>query len=353
MENTNGFVKHINLNVLPRRKDGKIDWKQSAGYSVPFTYGEINGSIFLVEYMLKKQAFKVLIDGYTRFQYDIASIDTLKQCQLGRLLRKKIIDTNPEMVKYFVDQNDALKYSCQSNTRTKTKCPFCGHTKNQIISNLYQFGFGCPQCSDGVSYPNKLMFNILKQTDIYFKNEVTKRDNGFEWVGEYRYDFYFEKDNKKYFIEMDGHFHHNHSLVCYEQVVQTDQLKNQLAREHNINIIRINCCYNKESDRFNFIKHQILNSILCDILDLTIIDWDMANQSAINSNIYLAAEYWDNGNTIKQIAEKIGVSRDTVTSYLKIASNINLCNYSKEVSEQRRIQACVLAKSKRNNTKLI
>lgn len=353
MGSKNDFIKYINLNVLPRRKNGKIDWQRSAGYSVPFVYGEISGNIYLVEYILKKRTFKVLIDGYTKFQYDTASIDTLKQCQLGRLLHKKIIDTNPEMVQYFVNKDDALKHSYQSNIRIKTQCPFCGYVKDQIISNLYQFGFGCPQCSDGVSYPNKLMFNILKQLDICFKNEVTKRDEGFEWVEEYRYDFYFEKDGQKYFIEMDGHFHQNHSLICYNQVVQADKKKDQLAREHNINIIRIDCCYNKESDKFNFIKYQILNSVLYNILDLSKIDWDIANQSAISSNVYLAAQYWNDGDVIKQIAEKIGVSTDTIRSYLKIAADINLCDYNKETSEQRRIKACILAKSKNNNTKLI
>lgn len=340
------MIKHIDLSALPRKSNGKIDWIKSENYSVPFVYGDISGDIILLEYIVPKKTFKVFIDGYTKCQYDIASIDTLKQCKLGRLLHKKIIDTNPEMVQYFVDKNDVLRYSGQSNIRTNMQCPFCGYQKMQIISNLYQYGFSCPQCSDGVSYPNKLMFNILQQLDVDFKNEVTKRVRGFEWANEYRYDFYFEKDNSKYFIEMDGHFHKENRMNGIDKIMQSDATKDMLANSHDIEVIRIDCCYPNEKKKLSFIKNNIINSKLNVILPIDNIDWGVANKFSISSNIQSAAKYWDDGYTIKQIANALGVSNDSVTNYLKIASELNLCLYNKEISNDRRKLSCKLAKCK-------
>lgn len=345
MINENGVIKHIDLSSLPKLKNGKINWVKSIGYSIPFTYGDINGNIILIKYIKEKRTFEVFIDGYTKYQYDTASIDTIKQCQFGRLLHKKIIDTNPELIKYFVNKNDALKYSVQSNVRVETECPFCGYIKNQTIVNLYKFGFSCPQCSDGISYPNKLMFNILTQLGIDFKNEITKQTKGFEWVENYRYDFYFENKLEKYFIEMDGHFHKNNTLYNYEKTINADQAKDKLAKEHNVHIIRINCCYDKTYDRFDFIRNEIFNSKLYELLDLYNVNWDIANQAALTSNIYLASQYWNNGDTIKQITEKLRVSRYTVRSYLKIAADINMCDYNEITSKQRKIKSHILSKN--------
>lgn len=338
--------KHVDLSALPRRKDGKIAWKQSVGHSVPFVYGDVSGSISLLEYMQDKRTFKVFIEGYTRYQYDTANIDTIKQCQLGRLLYKKIIDTNPEMIQYFVDKDDALKYSNQSNIRIDVYCPFCGHKKTQIIANLYKFGFSCPRCSDGVSYPNKLMFNILQQLGVKFKNEITKRDCGFEWVNEYRYDFYFEKNNQRYFIEMDGHFHKINRMDSIEKIIHADKIKDLLAYQHGIEVIRIDCCYPNEKNKLYFIKNNIVSSKLSEILSLDFIDWSAANKFAITSNIKIAAEHWNDGYTIKQIASKIGVSEDSITNYLKRAAGLSMCSYNKETSKARRIVSCKLAMGK-------
>lgn len=346
MINKNGIIRNIDLSGLPKRSDGKINWMRATGYSVPFVYNNIYGDIVLLEYIQEKRTFKIFIDGYTKYQYDTASIDTIKQCQLGQLLHKKIIDTNPEMVKYSVDKDDALRYSCQSNIRTNVHCPFCGYVKDQIIANLYQYGFSCPQCSDGISYPNKLMFNILKQLKVNFKHEVTKRMPGFEWVGKYRYDFYFEMNHYKYFIEMDGHFHKFNRMAEYTKIALADKEKDILALEHNIQMIRIDCCYKDEKTKLSFIKNNILNSYLNTILDLSYIDWNAANQSAITSNIFLAAKYWDNGCSIKQIANQIGVSEDSVTNYLNIAKTLNLCSYNKYDSEKRRVASSIMVRSK-------
>ena len=340
----------VDLSSLPRRQFGDtfhIDWLKSSGHAVRFMYNGICGEINILQYNVNKRNLLIYIDGYSKLDGDVVCIDTLKSCALGRVLHKKIIDSAPELMMYLQDKNDAYIYSRKSNVRINTVCPLCGFKKTHIISNLYQFGFGCPQCSDGKSYAEKFMFNILKQLGVDFKNEVTKRDRGFEWIdGDYRYDFYFVVNNKKYFLELDGHFHKNEKFDTYEKVVEHDHIKDNLANDNGVDVIRIDCCYKKECDRFIYIKNNILSSRLNDIFNLNDVNFNVANEIALNSNICVASKLWNDGRTIGQIVDQIGVSRDTVLSYLKTASSIGWCKYDKTVSEERRVLAINNARCK-------
>ena len=108
-------------------------------------------------------------------------------CCCGRTVVKGINDistTAPWMVKFFSNKNDAYKYTCGSNKKIKTKCPDCGNEKYMIINNLFKKGFSCNKCSDGFSYPNKFMFNVLEQLNEEFVSECSPI-----WVEGKFYDF--------------------------------------------------------------------------------------------------------------------------------------------------------------------
>lgn len=340
----------VDLSDLPKRKYGStfnIDWIKSEGHTVNFFYNGIYGNINIIKYNKDNGSLLIYIDEYSKPSGDIVYLDTLRKCQLGRVLHKKIIDSAPELVPYLQNKDDAYKYSVKSNVRIKTVCPFCGFKKTHVIYNLYQSGFGCPQCSDGKSYAEKFMFNIFKQLSINFKNEITKNDEGFEWIiNNYRYDFYFELNRKKFFIEMDGHFHTKDMLGTQARIVESDKNKDVLARQHGIDVIRIDCCYDKQNNRYSYIKNSILNSRLSLILDFNLVNFDLANQCAVSSNIYNAASMWNNNYSINQIAKEIGVSKHTIPSYLKIASDIGLCEYNNIISEKRRIALTKNTRSK-------
>ena len=174
------------------------------------------------------------------------------------------------------------------------------------------------------------MYNILSQLDVYFINEVTRKYKGFEWVGNYRYDFYFKKDNRCYMVEMDGEMHFTDNFRTYEECHDSDITKDKLAKMHNITVIRIDCRYRSVGSRFSEIKKRILNSELSEILDLSHIDWDAANERAINSNVIAVAKMWDNGMHNKKIISKeIGISVSTVEKYLKLSEDIGISTYNK------------------------
>lgn len=327
--------KWIDLSGLQRDACGRIQWKKSIGCELEFTYGGITGILKILKCDRYTNKAVVFIDGYTDINGKSICVDQIKTCSLGNILRKSVLETNPELAKYFVNTDDTYKYSAHSGKAVPMKCPRCGAIKIQIIEHLTDRGFSCPCCSDGVSWPNKFMCNILQQLNVYFIREVTKNHQGFEWVKNYQYDFYLEIKNQKYLIEMDGAFHFIDAFRPYEQSYRIDKNKDDLAQQHGIEVIRLNCHYKDLADRFDFVKNNILNSKLRNILNLAIVDWSMADKFAVNSYIVATADMWNSGiHDKKQIANSLKLSVDVIKKYLIISEQIGICQYNKKMDKE-------------------
>ena len=335
MYNKNDIIqKWINLDSLPHDKRGRVQWKQSVGLEVDFVYGDLCGVLKILKCEKNTDTAVVFIDGYTGKNGKTICVDQLKTCSIGGILRQTISVTNPELVKYFLHSEDTHKYSAHCGKKVKMICPVCGAIKEQVIEHLTDRGFSCPVCSDGISWPEKFMYNVLKQIKIQFAREITNKRCGFEWADNYRYDFYFELDDEKYFIEMDGGFHFSDAFNSYKYAQATDTIKNTLAKEHGINIIRINCDYKDVEQRFHFVKNSIIHSDLNSLLDLDKVDWDQANRDAVNSYIIETAKMWNSGvYDKKQIAKILDVSVCAVKKYLLLATEAGICNYDKELDK--------------------
>ena len=345
------IIKWIDLDSLIKRKDGSIDWRKSVGMDIAFTYHTISGNVRLVEHIKNKKSMRIFIDGYTGDDGYIISCKSLRTCQLGEALsshisihklrtprptprpERTIINSAPHIVQYLANIGDAYKYSSMSNQKIAVKCPICGFEDKYLICNLSRRGFSCPNCSDGKSYPNKFMFNILRQLGVEFLHEVTKHNMGFEWVRDYRYDFYFEINNNKYFIEMDGGYHNRQNCII------NDKIKDELSLQNSIHMIRIDCDYTHTHQRFEFIKSNILKSEVANILDLSCVDWEGADSNAMHSLVADVARLWEEGFCITDIEKVLPVERHTVRAYLKIAGEHNMCSYNKETARQRRIES--------------
>ena len=314
------LYKYIDTSVLPKNSHGRIKW--TANIPMEFHYDKIYGHLTILR-RIDNLHFEVKIETNNKIIQGVMSRDAIRSCSLGNLLKDKIIDTDPWMMTYMCDIEDAKKYSHQSNQYIDVKCPYCGIIKQMSISNLYQYGFSCPRCSDGISYPNKFMFDLLTQLKIPFKNEVSKKEEGFDWVQDYRYDFYVEIDEAKYFIEMDGGFH------LYEETKNTDMIKDNLAKQHGVNVIRIDCMYHSKN-RSDYVKNSILNSVLPDILHFSEedIDWQSCNAYGINSLMVKVCELWNNSiHSVQTIARVLCISRETVKKYLKEGNEAGMCDY--------------------------
>jgi ribosomal protein S27E len=220
---------------------------------------------------------------------------------------------------YWSDKNLVSPFevsygSC--NNFVYLNCPDCGNIKLISPNRFTRQGLGCPKCSDGISYPNKIAFNILEQLHVDFINEYSPN-----WIKPKRYDFYFELKNKKYILEMDGAFHDD---KC---VKSNDYYKDNLATENGIEVIRIDCNYNG-FNRLSYIKDNILNSKLSKIFDLSEIDWLLCHQYSCTSLVKIVCDYWNNGdNTVLNIANKFKLSSATIRHYLIYGTKLKWCSY--------------------------
>lgn len=316
---------YVDTSGLPKR-GGRIDWMNSVGYSIPFKYDCVTGYVNIVEYK-KKGRICITIKNYADEPVEI-SPNSVIHGYFALLLANKIVDKFPEMIQYLANKRDAYKYSYQSNEKVKCKCPFCGKESEQYPGNIYKRGFYCECFADGVSLPNKLMSNILTQLNIPYKREVG--ETVFSWIGEYYYDFYFQiGKNQNVLVEMDGRYHEKDDCKA------RDEIKNRLAKENRFRLIRIDCAY--KGDPIQYIKHNILNSELKDILDLKSIDWNQCKEVYKNQPMLKACEMWeDTLCTISNIAQSLQMDNYTIAKYLKRGVSLGICSYSYAEAHSRR-----------------
>lgn len=247
----------------------------------------------------------------------------------------------PDLLKYFLDKNEAVGIAVGDKTKRSFICPRCGCIKQDTASNIANFGFSCPRCSDGISFPNKMMNNVLSSIGIQFEREkhfdwcVYADENGQETDG--YYDFFIP--SKNLFIEMDGSIHYKGGFNNNaEDVIFRDTQKNILAAKYGYDVVRIDCNY-KKTNRFNYIKNEIIKS-LNHIFDLSTIDWKDINITSSCSLKILSINMWNKNQLIgvAEIAEKLNINKATVMGYLKQGYVEGLCNYSEEERYRRKTE---------------
>lgn len=248
----------------------------------------------------------------------------------------------PDLIKYFKNKQDAVGIAVYDNVYREFTCPICGQSKITKLSNIVSFGFSCDYCSDGVSYPEKMMGNVLSQLNI--KYDTHKR---FEWS------FYIDKDGKKHnceydfvigqsllIIEMDGGFHYHEFLKCktsLQERQEIDRIKDELATQNGYRVVRINCNYGIVYNRFEYIKQSIISSLI-NIYNLNSVDWAKVDRLSEMSRVEEACTLWESNNqmTTMEIAKKLKLTQASVIQYLKVGQRIGLCTtYSKYMSNKR------------------
>lgn len=243
-------------------------------------------------------------------------------CCSGRKLVKGVNDFGtlyPQLKVYFLSEEESHNYSKCSNKKIQMKCPICGNIREYSPNYLINKGFSCPKCGDGYSYPNRFMYNLLIQLGVDFV-----REESYAWSERKIYDFIVGNN----IIEMDGRFHiiDNHmNGKSKEQVKEEDNYKDKLAKENGFNIIRVPC-YNSD---FLYIKDNIINSEVSNILDLKDFDWASLESKLINSNLVKEASNLFNMKkySIEEIAKIMKIRTTKLCPLLKTSSRIGLTDY--------------------------
>ena len=103
-----------------------------------------------------------------------------------------------------------------------------------------------------------------------------------------------------------------------------DDEKDRLAKEHNIEVIRIDC---KESE-LNYIKQSIIVK-LSNLFDLSNINWLKAEEFALSNLVKVVCEYKNNNVELSasEIAKRLNLCDSTVRQYLKKGNKLKWCLY--------------------------
>lgn len=231
----------------------------------------------------------------------------------------------PDVAIMLQNKENGYTNGIGSHNKELFVCPECHKVSNKDISKVVSRGFNCNYCSDGISFPNKMLRYILTNLDV---NNII-----FEWSPDWlkprKYDGYFELQGQSYVVEMDGGIGHgNKGFGNNTNSLTIDQEKDNLATEHNVEVIRIDCNYTDTSTRFEYIKFNILQSRLSEIINLSSILWDECLRFALSSNIIKAANLYNSLYNIEDIAKLLQCHRSTARDWLKQASQIDLCDYS-------------------------
>lgn len=227
--------------------------------------------------------------------------------------------TNPELISYFIN-GDEEKYTIFSGKKITMKCPFCGTFKdNMIISRLPRAGLSCPVCSKHMSIGERMMYTLLSQLNIHFIKEFVF-DNS-----KYRFDFYLpdlstiiEINGEQHYIDSSKFFRSNQSEI--------DQNKKDMALQNGIrNYIEINA----RQSSYEYIKSSIQNSDLCEIIDISLADWDSIHKNLYTKNIVKeVCDFWEHQEhpDYVELENKFHLSESTLRKYIKLGVSVGWCH---------------------------
>lgn len=260
-------------------------------------------------------------------QKNINSFTNGKQDSIDCHQCNSILVTHPHLIKFLVNKDDGLKYSVGSTKKIVLKCIDCGFEKEKSIYDWVKKGFGCPRCSDGVSYPEKFLFGFVEQLNLLFQTQLSKTT--FKWCKNYKYDFYIP--NLNCIIETHGLQHYkekDNNWDSLKKIQQNDKNKEQLAKENGIKYYIILDC--RESN-INWIKDSIIQSELSNLLNFKEedINWLKCHEYACSNRVKTVCDLWklEIKNTL-EISNQLKINRSTIIKYLKQGNKLGWCDYN-------------------------
>lgn len=262
--------------------------------------------------------------------------DKLKQgcpvCSNQKLVQgvNDMATTAPWMLKYLSNKSDGYEYMKSSNKKILFKCPDCSMERMIDISHVYAYGYTCTFCGDKISKPNKFIRNLLPCLPV----ENVMYEYISSWTNGKKYDAYFEYNDKKYVVEMDGDQHRENSEWGDAQVQKiNDAYKDELAKNNGVYMIRIDC------HRYDYqaIIEQFMQSDIGSLIEKNHIDWNRIIKKVESNLFHKVCEFYKSNPNLKtsEIAKEFNISRHTVYRYLVQGNLINLCEY-RPISNKRK-----------------
>lgn len=292
-----------------------------------------------------------IINGLKHYEYHCSKckdIDIIKEsallkgkgCKVCTVPSRKVLmgyndlwTTHPEIAVLLKYKEIGYVTSSGSGKRFEFVCPDCEFETSKSLSVVKRHGFSCPHCSDGISYPEKIMMSILNQLNINYRKEEK-----FSWSQNKRYDFYIP--SLKCIVETHGEQHYNKTFEniggkTLAKEKQNDKLKFDMAKQNGIiNYFTINCM---ESD-LDYIRENVYKSEISKLIDLSLVNWEECNLFACKSLIKETWDLWNSGiKKVSEIASMQNLSGGTIREYLKQGVKCGICKYDPKQSLSKKV----------------
>lgn len=281
---------------------------------------------------LKKYKYKCLRCGYIGTKRENNMHKSCPICaNSNRYIDKDINSikiTHPHIYNKIID-SDADKYSFGSSHKVHWKCPFCNGINYSAIKHLTSDKpVGCRYCGDGISYPEKVLYNVLS-----FVSDTYEIHKNFSWSDNKEYDAF----DSGIIIEIHGSQHY---LKSFEKCGGKT-----LEEERENDLYKLELATNKEDvsdyvvikafpEDFYTIKHNILNSKLTQYYDFNKVDWDSVKTNSEKSLVYVIGNMYKNGCTRKDIIEQFKIHKSTLYRYLCKASDLGICEFKPDYKNE-------------------
>lgn len=334
------------------RKKGEKTKKSNISYEKSLSYyAEKNDKIYLLNEFSNKNNIgpsEILFASNDKYLWNCnhcqseypASVNnrTSGGCNCPYCANQKVNNTNclwttePEVAKLLTNPEDGYQFTKGSGEKAKFTCPICNNSFMKVVKNVVNLGIGCTRCSDGLSYPEKFMINLLSQSELHYETQKI-----FEWSLNKRYDFYIPSLNC--IIETHGaqHFYENTFNHLGGRSLKEEQLNDELKRNLAINngieyYIVVDC----SKSELNYIKNSIVNSNLGNVIELSDINWLKCHEFSCGTLVKTACEIWNSSQlTTTEIGKLLNLERSTIRRYLRRGSELGWCDYSKEEFSKR------------------
>ena len=257
-------------------------------------------------------------------------------CCNGHVLvvgKNDLATTNPEVLNVLTNPQEAYKHTRGEHIWLNTTYPLCGFQKDVYIINLALGKYVCNNCSDGISYPEKFLINMLDQLKVDYIYQFSRTQ--IEWCGKYKYDFWLRNNNT--IVEINGLQHYQDNNISKKKDVQeNDRLKYNLAIDNGINeYIVIDARYSNK----DYIRTSIEQSKLAQMFDLSKVNWDICELNACKSYVVYTCDRWNEGISVQQIAHELRLSPTCIRTYLRKLQHTNLVNdYTSGESRRRSLK---------------
>lgn len=235
-----------------------------------------------------------------------------------------VATTNPELIPYFKNKEDIYLYCAGSGRSVDVSCPICGFEKKCRVVDVKEFS--CPRCSDGISFPNRYVCNVLSAANIEFETEKK-----FSWSNNRRYDFYVPASSM--IIEVHGGQHYTNIFEKHNRIFarnpEIDSEKKKFALENGIeNYVEIDA---RKSEP-EYIKEGIYASKILPEEELNTLDWNVILEKSLKNIAQQCLDEWEKTHDLKIISEALHICTSTVRKYLILLSEAGKCDYDPRIA---------------------